>query len=348
MYRSAPSRPPTAKRDRSPDASAYVSSSPSGSLAVTWPRSTGRRVPSTFSRSSKAYADDSNAGGSFATSTVAVADAEAPRPSETRTPSPTRPGAAGAVQRAVAASVAPSKAPSAALHAYVRRSPSGSDAVAVSCTAPPGATRQGSQDADTLGLPFDGSSGRRLVGRRLVGRRLVGRRLDRLPHIDGHGGSHPFRVARSNPHRVGVAGAYSGDLEAGGGGRVLRPRGAALPPVLDVVAGHRRAGRSAARHACGVERNHDTAVAPVQEAGGGIPVHGDGPRFAVEAPRERTHRCRWTRILHRDRQLQGRAVAARPLALSHEAVQAVPAADADLVEVCRRRCRSGSRSRARP
>ena len=159
MYRTFPSRAPTSKRDRSPDASSYVSSSPSGSLAVTRPRSTGRRVPSTFSRSSKAYADDSNAGGSFATSTVTVAVAEAPRPSETRTRSSTGPIAAGAVQRAVAASVAPSKAPSDALHAYVRESPSGSDAVAVSCTAPPGTTVHGSHDADTLGLPFGGSSG---------------------------------------------------------------------------------------------------------------------------------------------------------------------------------------------
>ena len=111
-----------------------------------------------FSRSSNAYRVDSNSGGWFVTSTVTVtvADAEPPCPSETRTRNRTGPVASGAVQRAVAASVPPRKTPSAALHAYVRSSPSGSDAVAVSRTSPPGTTVHGSHDADTLGRWFDG------------------------------------------------------------------------------------------------------------------------------------------------------------------------------------------------
>ena len=100
------------------------------------------------------------AGGRSATSTATSADAVPPRPSETCTRIVTRPVRAGAVQRAVAPSAAPAKLPSGALHAYVSGSPSGSDAVALSLTAPPGATSHGSHDADTVGVPFVGGRGR--------------------------------------------------------------------------------------------------------------------------------------------------------------------------------------------
>ena len=87
--------------------------------------------------------------------TVAVADAVSPLPSETCTRIVTRPVSAGACQRAAAPSVSPVKLPFGALQAYVSRSPSGSDALAVSRTSPPGATSHGSQDTDAVGGLFD-------------------------------------------------------------------------------------------------------------------------------------------------------------------------------------------------
>ena len=52
-YRTTPSRAPIAKSSRLPDTSSYVNSSPSGSVAVARPNSTGLRRPSRFSCNSK-------------------------------------------------------------------------------------------------------------------------------------------------------------------------------------------------------------------------------------------------------------------------------------------------------
>jgi len=92
--------------------------------------------------------------GGSRTSTSTVSDAEPPRPSETRTRMVTGPVSSGAVQRAVSPSVSPWKLPSPAVHLYVSGSPSGSSAVAVRRTSPPGGTVQGSHAAETVGGVF--------------------------------------------------------------------------------------------------------------------------------------------------------------------------------------------------
>src|SRR3954447_2159231 len=89
---------------------------------------------------------------------MALADAVPPLPSSTVTVTWTGPSCCPAVQR-VDRLVALASVPEGAVHRYVRLSPSGSVAVAVSVQLRPTSTVAGSQTACTVGGRLGGASG---------------------------------------------------------------------------------------------------------------------------------------------------------------------------------------------
>lgn len=112
--------------------------------------------------SSKAYSR-AGGGGGETTRIVVVSEAVPPRPSSTVTVTGTGPSADGAVQVLVIWSLGLS-VPVGAAQRYVRGSPSGSFALAVTVDVSPGATSQGSHIASTVGGRLAGGSGRGAAG----------------------------------------------------------------------------------------------------------------------------------------------------------------------------------------